>query len=58
MEFAVKGKLVDIFKEEIYPAEINIKEGKISTIKRIEEGEFESTENYILPGFVDSHIHI
>lgn len=58
MEFSVKGRFVDIFKEEIFPAEIIIKNGKILTIKRIDEYELKREGRFILPGFVDSHCHI
>ena len=58
MKFSIKGKLVDIVKEEIYPAEVDIEDGKIATIKRIDEGDLKGNEAYIMPGFVDSHCHI
>ena len=58
MEFSVKGQLVDIFKEEIYPAEVVVKEGKIESLRRIEESELNGNKQYIMPGFVDSHCHI
>jgi adenine deaminase len=48
------GNMVDLFNEEIYGAEITVKDGKIISIQRKE------TENssFILPGLIDSHIHI
>ncbi|MCC5831685.1 MAG: adenine deaminase [Chlamydiales bacterium] len=50
----ISGNLVDIIHETIYPATIEIKEGKIFSIHRKEgvEGRF------LIPGFVDSHVHI
>ncbi len=33
--FSIKGNLVDIFKKEIYPAEIVVVEGKIDSINPI-----------------------
>lgn len=50
----IKGNLVDILAKRIYPAEVTIANGKINTIKEIQE----TLEDYILPGFIDSHIHI
>lgn len=50
----LKGNLLNIFTEEIYPAEVEIQDGKIKCIREI-NGEF---KNYILPGFIDSHIHV
>lgn len=48
------GNIVDVVSQEIFPAEITIKEGKIASIVRTED----EYANYILPGFIDSHIHI
>ena len=50
----MKAQFVDILNESIYPAAIEIIEGKIHAIIRIKE----APERYILPGFVDAHIHI
>ncbi|MFZ2340194.1 MAG: adenine deaminase [Bacteroidales bacterium] len=50
----IKGNLVDIHKREIYPARIVVNDGKIGQIIRYEHDE----QGYILPGLIDSHIHI
>ena len=50
----LKGNLLNLFTEEIYPAEVEIQDGKIKCIQEI-NGEF---KNYILPGFIDAHIHV
>jgi len=50
----IKGKLVDILRREIYPAVIEISNGKILRITRADHAE----ECFILPGLIDSHIHI
>ncbi len=50
----IKGNILDLITDEIYPAEINIKNGIITEVKRI-TGEF---EGLIIPGLIDSHIHI
>jgi len=50
----IKGNLVNPFTEEIYPAEIKIRDGVIECVEQI-EGKF---NQYILPGFIDAHIHI
>ncbi|HPC97774.1 MAG TPA: adenine deaminase [Bacteroidales bacterium] len=49
----IKGNIVDIFKKEIYSADIIIDGSKIMDIRRANGG-----ENYILPGLIDAHIHI
>ena len=56
--FSVKGKLVDIEKHTIYPAEMFIKDGKIETINKIDSPDDERQLPFILPGFVDAHVHI
>ncbi|MEZ4856114.1 MAG: adenine deaminase [Gelidibacter sp.] len=50
----LQGQIVDIQNKRIYKGEVTIENGKIS---RIEEKQHE-VEHYILPGFVDAHIHI
>jgi adenine deaminase len=50
----VRGNIVDIFNKRIYKGEVAIKNGKIVSIKEINHAD----EKYILPGFVDAHIHI
>lgn len=55
--FIVKGRLADIWKRKIYPAEITVENGKIKSIEEIESNEL-IDESFILPGFVDSHVHI
>jgi adenine deaminase len=50
----ITGNLLNISTEEIYGAEIGFDNGLITCIKPV-EGDFNSL---ILPGFIDSHIHI
>ncbi len=52
--FTISGNVVDIITSKIYPAKITIADKKIVSI----EPQNEQYDNYILPGFVDSHIHI
>ncbi len=54
MTFTIKANLIDIISKEIYPAEIVVSDKKITSIKRIEE----TLSTYILPGFIDAHVHI
>src|SRR5215210_1000886 len=54
--FSVKGNLVDILNKIICPAIVEVENG---IIKRITEWNNEDeTEGFILPGFIDSHVHI
>ena len=55
MLFSVKGNLVDIAQKEIFAAEVIVERGKIKEVKRIAET-FEGA--FIMPGFVDAHVHI
>ncbi len=50
----VKGQLVDIFNRGIYPAEVVVEDGIIQTINKIAE----APQVFIMPGFVDAHVHI
>ncbi|SMO58669.1 Adenine deaminase [Saccharicrinis carchari] len=50
----IQGKIVDIVNNKIYNGILVIDSGKI---KKIEHADKEFT-NYILPGLVDSHVHI
>ena len=50
----IQGQIVDIQNRRIYSGEITIENGKISSI--IEKNH--DVQQYIMPGFIDSHIHI
>lgn len=50
----LKGQIVDILNRNIFKGEITIQAGKIKEIKRADH----NVEYYILPGFIDAHIHI
>lgn len=52
--FTVKSNLIDLVSNETYPAEVSITDGKISDIQRISD----PLNTYILPGFIDAHVHI
>ncbi len=56
MRFSLKGNIVDIFNKEIFYGEVLVYNGKIKEIIKIAEAKI--AEKYILPGFVDSHVHI
>ncbi|MBM4241890.1 MAG: adenine deaminase, partial [Euryarchaeota archaeon] len=53
-DLVIKGNILNVFTEEIYPAEITVENGIIKCVKPV-EGDF---EGLILPGFIDAHIHI
>lgn len=51
---SISGNIVDVVNNEIYAGTIEVKNGKIFKITRKNE----KFNTYILPGFIDSHIHI
>jgi adenine deaminase len=50
----ITGKLIDLFQRRIYPAQVIINNGIIVSIAEIDT----VADQYILPGFIDAHIHI
>jgi len=52
--FTVSGIVVDVLNRKQFPGTITVADGKISSV----EPENKSYDKYILPGFIDSHIHI
>jgi len=54
MRYSVKGNYVDVFERIVFPAEVFIEDGRIKRVQKL-DGLF---EKFILPGIVDSHVHI
>lgn len=54
---SVKGHIVDVVRREIFDGELVIKDEQIVEVKRCKLPEEESW-SYIMPGFIDGHIHI
>ena len=50
----LQGQYVDILNKRIFPATILIQEGMIVSINECTE----APNHFILPGFIDSHVHI
>lgn len=50
----IQGNIVDIDNKEIFKGEVQFENGKITAIRKSNH----TIENYIIPGFVDAHIHI
>jgi len=50
----VQGKIVDIQHQRIFKGEVTVENGKIVAVKEADH----AVESYVLPGFVDAHIHI
>ena len=52
--FSITGQYVDIIGKQIYPASIQVENGIIIAISPCENAPLQ----YLLPGFIDSHVHI
>ncbi|MDD3132548.1 MAG: amidohydrolase family protein, partial [Bacteroidales bacterium] len=53
-EICLSGNIVDLLREKIFKGTVVIRDGKIAAIAL---GEV-AGEHYILPGFIDAHVHI
>ena len=57
--FAITGNLVDVHQQKIYFAEIEIENNRITSIRKINPSPHGGDGGgFILPGFIDSHVHI
>lgn len=52
--FSVRGNVVDVFRKNIFPGVVYVQDGKIERI----EPDDTATSYYLLPGFVDAHVHV
>ncbi|MFC2129227.1 adenine deaminase, partial [Bacteroidota bacterium] len=52
--FSIKANLVDVVGRDTYPAELFVENGRINKILALEKQQ----KIYVLPGFVDAHVHI
>lgn len=52
--FSIEGQLVDIENQQTYTGKVVVKDGKIDSVTPIDH----APDQFILPGFVDAHIHI
>ena len=52
--FSISANIVDVVNREIFPGSITVTDTKITKITRTQE----KYDTYILPGFVDAHVHV
>ena len=52
--FNVAGQIVDIPRQRIFPGEVIVENGIISAVNELPS----APDQFIMPGFVDAHIHI
>lgn len=55
--FTISGNLVDVHLQKIYAATLTVENGIITAIEKTNE-EPDPTSDFIIPGFIDSHVHI
>lgn len=53
--FQVSGQIVDILKRKIFPGTVVVENGKIKSVTPQDKVD---SNQYILPGFIDAHIHV
>ena len=53
-----QGHIVDVVSREIFDGTLTVEDGKIAEIKRGGLPERERPYPYLMPGFIDSHVHI
>lgn len=56
MNIGIKGNIVDIESKKIFFGDIKVENGFIKSVKRY--GEAEREFPFVLPGFIDAHVHI
>jgi len=54
-QFSVSGNIVDVVTRKIFPGTVAVREGRIATVTPSADI---STQQFILPGFIDAHVHI
>jgi len=54
MQYSISGRIIDIFNRNIFNGTVTWENGIITSIAGAEE----VPDHYILPGFIDAHIHI
>ncbi len=55
--FSISGRLVDAANRCIYPAEVILNAGRIQAIRPLPDDEH-VPDVFLMPGFIDSHVHI
>lgn len=52
--FSLSGQIIDLVHSRIFPGRVTVNDSKITEIEELPVAE----QRYILPGFIDAHIHI
>ncbi len=54
-EFTIRAFLVDVVNRSVKPSEVTVKDGIIKNVETVDKTD---VAHFLMPGFVDSHIHI
>src|SRR5919106_1373190 len=57
MNFSLKANIADIFNKEVFYGEVIVENNKIQSVQKISNANPQLSK-YILPGFIDAHVHI
>ena len=57
-KITIQGQVVDILAKDIFYGEVVIENGKIAAVTALPAEAGNTTGQFILPGFIDSHVHI
>lgn len=52
--FSISGQLVDLHERRIRPATVHVADGRIAEVEEATD----VPDRYLLPGFVDAHVHV
>jgi adenine deaminase len=53
----ITGNIIDLFSQTVFFGSITVENGKIAIVQQLEPSQ-KPGESFILPGFIDSHVHI
>jgi adenine deaminase len=53
----ITGNIVDLFSQTVFYGSITVENGKIATVQQLDPSQ-KPGESFLLPGFIDSHVHI
>jgi adenine deaminase len=56
--FFIEGNLVDSLNRKILPVKLTVSGGKIAAVQSTGSLNINPSLPYILPGFIDAHVHI
>ena len=52
--FSLSGQIIDLVHSRIFPGRLTVNDSKITEIEELPVAD----QRYIMPGFIDAHIHI